>query len=78
MSVGHSNPAIAGDPSASAGGLKLDLSQLFSGADPREIAAAERQRALDEKRRQDAERSHADASRAGLDDLVDEIDEMDL
>jgi NAD-dependent dihydropyrimidine dehydrogenase PreA subunit len=80
MFPAHSDPAIAGDPSASAGELKLDLSQLFSGADPHDLAAAERQRALDEKRRQQTEqpKPEPDASAPGLDDLVDEIDEMDL
>ena len=48
----HKDPAIAGDPKASRKGLKLDLSQLFGGANPAQLAAAERNRALAEKDRE--------------------------
>lgn len=69
----HVDPAIAGDDKASLEGLKLDLSQLFAGADPSVMATAERDRAL-------AAVETREDSRGGdqLDDLVDEMDEMDL
>lgn len=71
----HADQALAGDPNASLEGLKLDLSQLFGGAAPGELAAAERDRALVEKRTADR---IAPPERDALDDLVDELDEMDL
>lgn len=78
----HDDPGIAGDPEASLEGLKLDLSQLFGGADPLDMAAAERDRALAEKQRREADRPQTDSGRpAGkddLDDLVDELDDLDL
>jgi NAD-dependent dihydropyrimidine dehydrogenase PreA subunit len=84
----HDDPAIAGDPAASADGLKLDLSQLFQGMGVRELASAERQRALDEQRRQEAverqgksspgAKESRSADRDNLDRLVDEIDDLDL
>lgn len=71
----HADQALAGDPNASLEGLKLDLSQLFGGAAPGELAAAERDRALAENRQ-----AHGDGlpQRDALDDLVDELDQMDL
>jgi NAD-dependent dihydropyrimidine dehydrogenase PreA subunit len=45
----HGDPAIAGDPALSPAGLKLDLSQLFGGVMPADLAARERQRALAEQ-----------------------------
>jgi NAD-dependent dihydropyrimidine dehydrogenase PreA subunit len=78
----HNDPAIAGDPKASAEGLKLDLSQLFGGADPAQLAAAERNRALDERQRKEAGSAQADHEKPpandDLDRLVDELDELDL
>ncbi len=71
----HADQALAGDPNASLEGLKLDLSQLFGGAAPGELAAAERDRALAERRQADG---HGPARRDHLDDLVDELDEMEL
>lgn len=77
----HKDPAIAGDPGASPEGFKLDLSQLFGGADPAQIAAAERNRALAGRGdkvhpyRADAEKHEA---KDALDRLVDEVDELDL
>ncbi len=68
----HADPAIAGDPEASAAGLKLDLSQLFGG-EPADLAAGERDRALKEQGQQESEPGEDD-----LDRLVDELDEMDL
>ena len=62
--------------------LKLDLSQLFRAANPAELAAAERDRALAEKKRQ--ENHSADRSSPGtgnqdpLDRLVDEVNDMEL
>lgn len=76
----HNDPAIAGDPKASREALKLDLSQLFGGADPTELAAAERDRALAEKEREERAPDQADrtADRDELDALVDELDDADL
>ena len=70
----HADPAIAGDPAASADGLKLDLSQLFGGGDPSQLAAGERDRALSEKQRRETEPPAQD----DLDRLVDELDDLDL
>lgn len=80
----HNDPAIAGDAKASLGGLKLDLSQLFSGAgfppaSAAELAESERRRALVEQ--QAAQREALDAEPAepdDLDHLVDEVDNLDL
>ena len=78
----HADPAIAGDPEASAEGLKLDLSQLFGGADPAQLAAGERDRALSEKHRRETESSSDEATppaaKDDLDRLVDEVDDLDL
>ena len=77
----HADPAIAGDPEASAEGLKLDLSQLFGGAEPAQLATGERDRALSEKHRQESESSSGEASPPAKDDLdrlVDEVDDLDL
>lgn len=79
----HHEPGIAGDPEASKN-LKLDLSQLFRAANPAELAAAERDRALAEKKRQEETTSPTDsspdapASQGSLDRLVDEVDDMEL
>ena len=78
----HDDPGIAGDPDASLEGLKLDLSQLFGGANPLDMAAAERDRALAEKRHREAEKPQTNAGKPPvkdeLDDLVDELDDLDL
>ncbi|HUT90496.1 MAG TPA: ferredoxin family protein [Thermoguttaceae bacterium] len=78
----HADPAIAGDPNASAEGLKLDLSQLFGGADPTQLAAGERDRALSEKHRRETQSSSDEATppapKDDLDRLVDEVDDLDL
>jgi len=78
----HNDPAIAGDPKASAEGLKLDLSQLFGGSDPSQLAAAERDRALAEKGPRESESPPAKTPRPpakdDLDRLVDELDDLDL
>lgn len=67
----HADPAISGGAEASLTGLKLDLSQLFSGADPADLARAERDSALSQvqTRPKPADR---------LDNLVDELDELDM
>jgi len=78
----HKEPAIAGDPEASLKELKLDLSQLFGGASPADLAAGERQRAL----REQAAHQTAGPQGSGdptpekdaLDRLVDEVDRLDL
>lgn len=82
------NPAIAGDPEASAEAFSLDLVQLAGTARAAELAAAERARALAEKARaekaqaQEAQPEQADpdklAEKDELDQLVDELDQMDL
>ena len=64
----HTDSAIAGDPEASPGALKLDLSQLLGGFDPTDLAAGERDQAMVEKNR----------GQSDLDKLVDDIDDMDL
>jgi NAD-dependent dihydropyrimidine dehydrogenase PreA subunit len=69
----HADPAISGDAKASLEGLKLDLSQLFSGADHGAVALAERDRALSQ-----AKTEQKAAGGDQLDDLVDELDEMDF
>lgn len=78
----HRDAAIAGDPAASPQALKLDLSQLFGGADPGQLAAAERDRALAERTREDGRSPTREASKPAakddLDRLVDEVDELDL
>jgi len=85
----HADPAIAGDPEASLGGMKLDLSQLLSGVDPGQIAELERQRALKGEPLQGQSQSPDAQGRRNasgavppekdrLDRLVDEVDELDL
>lgn len=87
----HDAPAVAGDPEASRGGLKLDLSHIFGGMNLAEMAQAERRRALQEQaataedsrtRKHDAGSSSptrpARAEDGDLDHLVDEIDDLDL
>ncbi len=77
----HADPAIAGDPKASLEGLKLDLSQLFAGVSPADLAAAERNRALAERVAAPGGPAAAPANPAANDDLdrlVDEVDRMDL
>ena len=67
----HTDPAIAGDAEASLTSLKLDLSQVFSGADPSALAVVERDHAL-------SEMNGPSKKSDQLDDLVDELDELDL
>jgi NAD-dependent dihydropyrimidine dehydrogenase PreA subunit len=83
----HKTPAIAGAP-AEAGGLKIDLTQLFGGgAGAVDVAANERDEQLMlagrdavgltvgiAKRQQESAAGPSDA----LDDLVDELDSLDL
>ena len=82
MFPGHNDAAIAGDGTAEPGALKLDLSQLFGGADVAQLAAAERDRALAEQRRHAAGKEGPSASKSAdqndLDKLVDEVDDLDL
>jgi len=73
----HQDPAIAGDPAASPQALKLDLSQLFGGATPAELAAAERDRALAERAPADL-KSPTPPTKDDLDRLVDDLDDLDL
>jgi NAD-dependent dihydropyrimidine dehydrogenase PreA subunit len=74
----HKDPGIAGDPKASRGGLKLDLSQLFGGQTPAELAAAERDRALAERKTNHAAPVDKPADKDELDQLIDKLDESDL
>jgi NAD-dependent dihydropyrimidine dehydrogenase PreA subunit len=78
----HNDPAIAGDPAASFEGLKLDLSQLFGGADPARLAAGERDRALAERHGGQPESPPSKPTQPppkdDLDRLVDEVDQMDI
>jgi hypothetical protein len=78
----HKDPAIAGDPRASREGLKLDLSQLFGGAGPSELAAAERKRALADNERPQQEPGPAQTPDRPpgdeLDRLVDGLDDLKL
>ena len=78
----HGDPAIAGDANASLESLKLDLSQLFAGINPAEMAAAERDRAMADQRGQESNGSTArDAPsprKDDLDELVDELDDLEL
>ena len=83
----HKTPMIAGAPGAGAGGLKIDLSQLFGAPDAVEVAARERDEQLllagrdvvglnvGMPKRQD---SRADEPKDDLDDLIDSLDDMDL
>jgi NAD-dependent dihydropyrimidine dehydrogenase PreA subunit len=78
----HKDPAIAGDPKASSQAAKLDLSQLLSGVDPADLAAAERLHALREQQapksvgpRPDRDKT---AGESDLDRLVDEVDDLKL
>ena len=64
----HQDPAIAGAPGKSPSELKLDLSQLFRGLTPAEIAAMERAQ---------AQKNQPDTS-PDLDRLIDRLDDMDL
>ena len=78
----HGDPAIAGDANASLESLKLDLSQLFAGINPAEMAASERDRALAEREGQASDGSSAPGATSprkdDLDQLVDELDDLDL
>ena len=84
----HDDPAISGDPRASSGGLKLDLSQLFGGVnpsfqdpssvDPAAMAAMERDLALSQQKNPEESKPASNAKKTDLDSLVDELDELDL
>jgi len=83
----HKTPAIAGSPDANAGGLKIDLSQLFGAPNAVEIAAQERDVELEAvgrdsvgmtvgipKRQADKQQGPKDE----LDNLMDKLDDLDL
>ena len=83
----HKSPAIAGSNEESAGGLKIDLSQLFGGASAIDVAAAERDEQLLAAGRDAVgltvgipkRRSGDDASpKDELDALMDKLDELPL
>jgi len=69
----HQTPVIAGDPTAASDGFNTGLVQLLGTPNPPDLAAAERDRALAE-RAKDEEGAEKDE----LDRLVDELDESDL
>ena len=82
----HKTPAIAGAP-AEAGGLKIDLTQLFGGSDAVGVAANERDEQLMLAGRETVGMSVGIAKRQDetasgpsdeLDELVDELDSFDL
>ena len=83
----HKTPAIAGSSIASAGGLKIDLSQLFGAPSAIEIAAQERDVELVATGRDSVGLSvgipkRQAATPAGpkddLDKLMDQLDDLDL
>lgn len=78
----HGDPAIAGNGAKGAEGLRLDLSQLFAGVDPAQLAAAQRERALAEQKRYVAKGKPREPKKPArpndLDRLVDEVDDLDL
>jgi NAD-dependent dihydropyrimidine dehydrogenase PreA subunit len=83
----HKSPAIAGSPDENAGGLKIDLSQLFGAPNAIEVAALERDTELVAAGRDAVGLSVGIPKRqAGkpqepkdeLDDLMDQLDDLDL
>jgi NAD-dependent dihydropyrimidine dehydrogenase PreA subunit len=74
----HSNPAIAGDPEASADAFHLDVVQLLGMTSAAELAAAERDRALAEKAKAEKSATKKSARNDDLDQLVEDLDGMDL
>ncbi len=72
----HANPAIAGDPRAASESRQLDLVQLLGTPAAATQAAAERERALAEKRAEP--RQAKPPATDGLDKLVSDLDESDL
>jgi NAD-dependent dihydropyrimidine dehydrogenase PreA subunit len=72
----HANPAIAGEPKAAGEAFRLDLSQLFGTTSAIDQAAAERQRALEQKSRQPA--ANQPPAEDKLDRMVDDLDKSDL
>ncbi len=68
----HHTPVVAGDPTASSDGFNLDLVQLLDTIGPKNLAAAERDRALAEKGPVE------ETAKDELDELVDDLDKMDL
>jgi hypothetical protein len=78
----HQDPAIAGDPQAPLQGLKLDLSQIFSGADPAALAAEERARALADREgdQPDSPPGPTDSppNKTDVDRLIDKLDSLEF
>ncbi|MEK6233538.1 MAG: ferredoxin family protein [Planctomycetales bacterium] len=85
----HKAPDIAGSPTESAGGLKIDLSRLFGAgdADPMQTAVAERDRELVADGREAVgaavgvpkrQQEPAAEPRDELDDLMDELEDLEL
>ncbi len=71
----HDDPAVAGDPTASAFRPTLDLSQLFQMGHFKTAAESERHDDVAESK--ETERLHQD-SRETLDDLVDRVDGLEM
>lgn len=74
----HEDPAIAGDERIEPEALKLDLSQIFGGSDPEELARHERDRALGDATGKGSAAEDESETPAALDRLVDELDDLDL
>jgi len=74
----HHTPAIAGDHTAPAETYTPDLVQLSGGGSPLNLAAAERDRALEEAAPDGQPPSDQPPARDELDALVDDLDKMDL
>jgi NAD-dependent dihydropyrimidine dehydrogenase PreA subunit len=74
----HNSPAIAGDPEASVEGFNLDLVQLLGTTGAAELAAAERERALQQRAKADGPGPNQPGQEDDLDRLVDDLDAMDL
>ena len=83
----HKTPAIAGSAVESAGGLKIDLSQLFGAPSAIEVAAQERDTELVAAGRDAVgltvgipkrQADKPDEPKDELDDLIDQLDDLDL
>jgi Pyruvate/2-oxoacid:ferredoxin oxidoreductase delta subunit len=82
----HKTPAIAGAANVSLGDRKIDLTQLFGGADLRELAAEERNRELSKDGRQAVGKEGTTRRQAHreqppkdeLDRLMDDFDALDI
>lgn len=74
----HHNPAIAGEPKAAGDTFRVDLSQLFGTTSAVDQAAAERQRALEQKTPEQSAKDQPPPAKDKLDRMVDDLDKSDL